>query len=425
MGRMTRREVGLGLGALAGAAAAGPRVAAAEPYAVTLSDAEWRRRLTPAAYAVLRRDGTERAYSSPLDTEKRAGTFACAGCEQPVFSSAAKYDSGTGWPSFREALPGGTGTSQDRSFGTVRDGRPLRTLRRASRPRLRRRPAADRQALVHERCCDAFPAGGHLIERRRSRATRHLRHGAATLDRGRMEDHRIRTLAMTRLTLKTLGLVAIAALAGLAPAQAAPKTTLVLGMGIEPTGLDPTIAAPVAIREITWANLFEGLVKLDRTGKVVPLLARSWQVSGDGLTYTFALQTGVKFHDGTPMTSADVKFAFDRARAPTSTNAQKQIFAPIEAIETPDPATVTIRLKQPSGNFLYYLAWGDASIRFAGERRDQPGDPDRHGPLQVQELGARRQGRARRQSRLLGRQAEARGGHLPVRDRRAGPRSPP
>lgn len=162
--------------------------------------------------------------------------------------------------------------------------------------------------------------------------------------------------------LARLGVALALSLAALAPAAAAPKTTLVVGIGIEPTGLDPTIAAPVAIREVTWANLFEGLVKLDRTGKVVPLLAKSWTVSPDGLTYRFALQAGAKFHDGEPMTSADVKFSFDRARAPTSTNAQKQIFAPIDAIETPDPASVVIKLKQPSGNFLDYLAWGDASI---------------------------------------------------------------
>ena len=150
-------------------------------------------------------------------------------------------------------------------------------------------------------------------------------------------------------------------LAVLGPAEAA-KTTLTVGLGVEPTGLDPTIAAPVAIREVTWANLFEGLTKLDRNGKVVPLLAKSWTVSPDGLTYTFSLQSGVKFHDGKPMTSADVKFSFDRARAPNSTNAQKQIFAPMDAIETPDPATVVVRLKQPFGNLVYFLAWGDASI---------------------------------------------------------------
>ena len=160
---------------------------------------------------------------------------------------------------------------------------------------------------------------------------------------------------------KTVGLALMLSLAGAAGAEAA-KTTLTLGMAIEPTGLDPTIAAPVAIREVTWANLFETLVKLDETGHIQPLLAKSWTISPDGLTYTFALQTGVKFHDGTPFSSADVKFSFDRARAPTSTNAQKQIFTPIDTIDTPDPATVVIRLKQPSGNLLYYLGWGDASI---------------------------------------------------------------
>ena len=147
----------------------------------------------------------------------------------------------------------------------------------------------------------------------------------------------------------------------LAPAHAA-KTSLVIGMAVEPPGLDPTIAAPVAIREVTWVNLYEGLVRIDRDGRVQPLLAKNWEISPDGLSYKFQLQRNVTFHDGTSFDSTDVKFAFDRARAPNSTNAQKQIFAPIESIETPDPATVTIKLKQPSGNFLYYLGWGDAVI---------------------------------------------------------------
>ncbi len=161
--------------------------------------------------------------------------------------------------------------------------------------------------------------------------------------------------------LKRLALTVTLSL-GLSAAAHAAAPGLVIGMAVEPPGLDPTIAAPVAIREVTWANLFEGLVKLDRTGKVVPLLAKAWDIAPDGLTYTFRLQDKVAFHDGAPMTSADVKFAFDRARAPTSTNAQKQIFAPIDTIETPDAATVVIKLKQPSGNFLYFLSWGDASI---------------------------------------------------------------
>jgi peptide/nickel transport system substrate-binding protein len=147
---------------------------------------------------------------------------------------------------------------------------------------------------------------------------------------------------------------------GPGPALAAPKSTLTVGMVVEPEGLDPTIAAPTSIREVTWANLYEGLVGLDQQGKVHPLLAQSWTISPDGLTYTFKLQPDVKFHDGTPFDSSIVKFALDRARAPDSTNAQKQFFEPIDHIDTPDPLTAVIVLKQPVGLFLYRLAWGDA-----------------------------------------------------------------
>jgi peptide-methionine (R)-S-oxide reductase len=73
---------------------------------VKLSKEEWRKRLPPASYNVLREDGTERAGSSPLDREKRAGVFTCAGCELPLFTSAMKFDSGTGWPSFFTTISG-------------------------------------------------------------------------------------------------------------------------------------------------------------------------------------------------------------------------------------------------------------------------------------------------------------------------------
>lgn len=78
-----------------------------------VSDAEWKRRLSPDAYKVLRKEGTERAGSSPLDREKRRGTFVCAGCSLPLFRSADKFDSGTGWPSFVTAIKGSTGTKRD------------------------------------------------------------------------------------------------------------------------------------------------------------------------------------------------------------------------------------------------------------------------------------------------------------------------
>jgi peptide-methionine (R)-S-oxide reductase len=89
-------------------------------YPVTKSEAEWRASLSPEAFRVLRQHGTERAGTSPLNAEKRAGTFACAGCGQKLFDSDTKFESGTGWPSFFRPLEGGVGTSTDRSFFMTR-----------------------------------------------------------------------------------------------------------------------------------------------------------------------------------------------------------------------------------------------------------------------------------------------------------------
>ena len=85
-------------------------------FEVTLSEAEWRTRLTPAQFDVLRKHGTERAGSSPLDKEHRRGIYTCAGCDLPLFDSAAKFDSGTGWPSFTAPLEGAVATSKDRTL---------------------------------------------------------------------------------------------------------------------------------------------------------------------------------------------------------------------------------------------------------------------------------------------------------------------
>jgi peptide-methionine (R)-S-oxide reductase len=90
------------------------------PFEVAFSDEEWRRRLTGEQYYVLRAHGTERAGTSPLNGEKRAGTYHCAGCDLPLFSSETKYESGTGWPSFWAPLENAIGTSEDRSLFTTR-----------------------------------------------------------------------------------------------------------------------------------------------------------------------------------------------------------------------------------------------------------------------------------------------------------------
>jgi peptide-methionine (R)-S-oxide reductase len=92
----------------------------AETFPVHYSDAEWRQRLTPEQYHVLRQHGTERPGSCALLTEKRPGTFVCVGCGQPLFETGTKFESGTGWPSFYNPIPGATATSEDTTYGMHR-----------------------------------------------------------------------------------------------------------------------------------------------------------------------------------------------------------------------------------------------------------------------------------------------------------------
>jgi len=119
----TRRTALAWLGAGTGAAflaACGSSPAQAKTFKVSYSDSEWKRRLTPAQYDVLRDHGTERPFTSPLDKEKRKGTFLCAGCGNELYASATKFDSKTGWPSFWQPLKGAIGTSTDFKIGYPR-----------------------------------------------------------------------------------------------------------------------------------------------------------------------------------------------------------------------------------------------------------------------------------------------------------------
>jgi peptide-methionine (R)-S-oxide reductase len=105
---------------LTGRAMTPAKAAAKGSFEVTKTEAEWRAILNPTQFAVLREEATERPFTSPLNNEKRAGIFHCAGCDLPLYASEAKYDSGTGWPSFWESLPGAIGTMEDNTLFTTR-----------------------------------------------------------------------------------------------------------------------------------------------------------------------------------------------------------------------------------------------------------------------------------------------------------------
>ncbi len=153
------------------------------------------------------------------------------------------------------------------------------------------------------------------------------------------------------------------------------KSSLSLGMALEPPHLDATAGAAAAIDEVVYQNVFQGLTRIGPDGRVLPSLASSWETSADGMTYRFHLQKGVVFHDGTAFSADDVKFSLDRARADSSVNAQKQLFAKIAEVVVVDPATVDIKLSSPSGNLAYNLGWGDAVIvspRTAKTNKTQP-----------------------------------------------------
>ena len=159
-----------------------------------------------------------------------------------------------------------------------------------------------------------------------------------------------------------LGLALPAAVMATTPTAAQTNDRLVIGMALEPPHLDPTAGAAAAIDEVVYANVFQGLTRIDQTGAVQPALATEWTVSDDGLEYVFTLASGVTFHDGTALDASDVVFSIDRARAEDSVNAQKGLFAAIDTVEAVDDTTVRITLSRPEGNLPFNLGWGDAVI---------------------------------------------------------------
>ncbi len=151
------------------------------------------------------------------------------------------------------------------------------------------------------------------------------------------------------------------AIALLLATSAAAKDDVTIGLALEPPGLDPTSGAAAAISEISWLNIYEGLTRIDEAGTVLPNLAESWSAE-DARVFTFKLRRGVTFHNGTPLTAETVRFSFERNAADTSTNKRKRVFVNMASIETPDPATVRITLKQPSSLLPFFLAEATAAI---------------------------------------------------------------
>jgi peptide/nickel transport system substrate-binding protein len=149
----------------------------------------------------------------------------------------------------------------------------------------------------------------------------------------------------------------------------------------EPPGLDPTAGTEAAIDRVVYANLFEGLVKVDRSGALVPALASSWTVSEAGHRYRFELRKGVSFHDGRPFDAAVARWNLEQARGANTINPHPEYFRGISAIQTPDPHTLVIDLKEVDALFLTHLAEGDAVMLPKGDRATAKTDPVGTGPF--------------------------------------------
>ncbi len=161
----------------------------------------------------------------------------------------------------------------------------------------------------------------------------------------------------------------------------AQRADVTIGVRLEPPHLDPTAGAAAAIGEITYANIFEGLTRIDRNGAVAPGLAERWDVSDDGLTYTFHVRAGVSFHDGSPFDAGDARFSLERAIAADSVNPQKVLLEPIEKVEVVDAHTLKVTLKRPTPQLPFVL--GLPALAIVGEEtaENNRANPNGTGPF--------------------------------------------
>jgi peptide/nickel transport system substrate-binding protein len=172
-------------------------------------------------------------------------------------------------------------------------------------------------------------------------------------------------------TAPTIGAAATSAPAAAKPtvtaaaaAQPSTRPKAIIGIIQEPTALDPTADATASIATTLLDNLYQGLVRLDGSGKVLPSLAKSWDVSPDGTVITFNLNSGVKWHDGSPFRAQDVKFSYERAASAETKppNPHKDYWAPVSKVDAVDDNTVKVTLSSYSDNWLFHMAAGSACI---------------------------------------------------------------
>ncbi|MFB3887517.1 MAG: ABC transporter substrate-binding protein [Thermodesulfobacteriota bacterium] len=138
--------------------------------------------------------------------------------------------------------------------------------------------------------------------------------------------------------------------------------SITIALAVEPPGLDPTTATSAVIPRVVYSNILEGLVKIDRNGKIAPALARDLRISKDGKEYTFVLKRGVKFHDGKPFDAEDVKFTFERLMDEKTGTAHREYYKDIDSIQAVNSHTMKIRLKNANSMFLFNLARPDSVI---------------------------------------------------------------
>ena len=193
------------------------------------------------------------------------------------------------------------------------------------------------------------------------------------------------------------------------------RTTLVIAQAGDPGAMNPAVTTSGNTHPVT-DQIFNGLVGLDADLNPVPELAERWSIEDDGRTYRFHLRQGVRWHDGTPLTSADVKFTFENALLKYHSRTRAALEGLLLGVDTPDDRTAVFRLKRPYSPLLQRLDVVEASIiprhqyrrpGFAERRTDAEADWDR--PVSLRELRARKQRRARAQPGLLSQGSTGRG----------------